>query len=143
MAKRDPKITSKIMSAIRSKDTKPEMTVRRLLWSKGYRYRVHYKIIGKPDIVFVGKKIAIFIDGDFWHGNNWKLRGLSSLEEELGAYSDFWRQKILRNIARDKKVSDELKSKGWKVLRYWESDIKKDSGAIVNDIIEKITENSR
>jgi DNA mismatch endonuclease (patch repair protein) len=138
MGKRDPKITSKIMSAIKSKDTKPEMIIRKSLWSKGYRYRVHYKISGKPDIVFVGKKIAIFIDGDFWHGNNWKIRGLSSFEEELENYSDFWKEKILKNKARDKRVSEELQAKGWKVLRYWESDIKKDSEAIVDDIIEQL-----
>ena len=97
--KRDPKITSKIMSAIKGKNTKPELIVRRHLWQKGYRYRVNYKALpGKPDIVFIKKKIAIFIDGDFWHGHNWVLRKYKSQEDELNSYSEFWRSKILRNI---------------------------------------------
>ena len=71
MKKRDPKVTSKIMSSIKSKNTKPEITLRKALWNKGLRYRKNYKKLpGSPDIVFVGKKVAIFIDGDFWHGNN-------------------------------------------------------------------------
>ena len=138
MIDRDTKITSKIMSSIKSKNTKPEITLRKLLWNKGYRYRINYKkVYGKPDIVFVRKKIAIFVDGDFWHGNNWKIRGLSSLEEELKSYKPFWKEKILRNIQRDLTVTNHLKNEGWVVLRYWESDIKKS----IETILEEITVN--
>jgi len=135
MNKRDPKITSKIMASIKSKNTKPELMLRKVLWEKGYRYRVHYQLKGKPDIVFTKKKTVIFIDGDFWHGNNWEIRGLSNLEEELATYSEFWQKKILRNIERDKENSIFLEKEGWTVLRYWESDIKKHIDDIVSDII--------
>ena len=92
---RNPQITHKIMSSIPSKGTKPELLLRKALWSQKLRYRVNYKKLpGKPDIVFTKYQIAIFCDGDFWHGHNWAIRGLNSLEEELEGYSDFWRQKI-------------------------------------------------
>jgi len=105
MKQREPSTTSKIMSSIKSKGTKPELILAKAMWSSGLRYRKQYKIIGKPDFVFVKAKLAIFCDGDFWHGNNWKLRGLSNLEEELSKYSKFWQTKILRNIERDHEVS--------------------------------------
>ena len=69
-------------------------------------------------------KIAVFCDGDFWHGHNWAIRGLNSLEDELSRYNSFWREKIERNIPRDKKVTQTLEKERWLVLRYWESDIK-------------------
>lgn len=134
---RDPAVTHKIMSAIHSTDTKPELLLRKALWSKNYRYRVHYKgLPGKPDVVFIKAKVAVFCDGDFWHGHNWALRGMSSLEEELTGYSEFWKEKILRNIQRDAKVTEQLKSEGWTVIRLWESDIRKDLLHCV-DIVEK------
>ena len=115
------------MSSVKSRNTKPELVLRKELWSRGLRYRINYKsLIGKPDIVFIKAKVAVFCDGDFWHGNNWSIRGLSSKEEELSRYNDYWRNKILKNIERDVRVSDSLKEDGWKVLRFWESDIKKD-----------------
>ena len=102
------------------------MLLRKALWSKNYRYRVHYKKLpGKPDVVFTKAKVAVFCDGDFWHGHNWALRGLSSLEEELSGYSEFWKEKILRNIQRDARVTEQLRADGWTVIRLWESDIKK------------------
>jgi DNA mismatch endonuclease (patch repair protein) len=137
---RDPKKTSKIMSSIKSTNTKPELKLRSLLWGKGYRYRVNYKkLIGKPDIVFVRKKVVIFVDGDFWHGHNWAIRGLNSLEDELKQYSIFWKDKILRNIKRDEEVNSALQQEGWTVLRYWESDIKKNINHIMEDIIFHLT----
>lgn len=124
---RDPLITHKIMSSIKSKDTKPELMLRRALWKKGFRYRTNYKKLpGKPDIVLTKAKIAIFCDGDFWHGHNWALRGIPSLEDELATYSDFWREKILRNIRRDKQNTEALKMEGWVVIRFWESEIRSD-----------------
>ncbi len=133
---RDPKITHRIMSSIKSKNTRPELILRKALWRKNLRYRINYKKLpGKPDIVFTKKKIVIFCDGDFWHGHNWALRGLSSLEDELNGYSEFWRQKILRNIKRDNEINKDLTSRGWTVIRIWESDIKKDVNKCV-DLIE-------
>ena len=136
---RDPKVTHKIMSAIPSKDTKPEMMLRRELWHRKLRYRVNYKELpGKPDIVFTRYRIAIFCDGDFWHGHNWAIRGMSSLDEELEGYSDFWRSKILRNIARDDEVNHALDYMGWTVIRIWESDIKNDITACVQRVISEL-----
>jgi DNA mismatch endonuclease (patch repair protein) len=112
------------MSAIKSKNTKPEILLGRSLWKLGLRYRKHYKIVGKPDFVLVGTKIAIFCDGDFWHGNNWKIRGLKNLDSELKNYKPFWRKKILSNIERDKTVNKKLKEDGWTVIRFYESAIK-------------------
>lgn len=115
------------MSAIKSKDTKPELALRHALWSRGLRYRVNVKNLpGKPDIVFTRAKIAVFCDGDFWHGHNWAIRGLNSIEDELENYSQFWRDKILGNIKRDHEKTVQLESTGWIVLRIWESDIKTD-----------------
>lgn len=122
------------MSAIKSKDTKPEKRLGSAMWARGLRYRKQYKLKGKPDFVFIGKKIAVFCDGDFWHGNNWKIRGLKSIEEELKGYSEFWKKKILRNIERDKEVNKSLKNQGWTVLRFWESEIKEDVEAVVDKI---------
>jgi len=81
------------------------------------------KLPGRPDIVFTKAKIAVFCDGDFWHGHNWAIRGLSSLEDELAGYSDFWRIKILGNIKRDEENNVKLKNMGWLVMRFWGSDI--------------------
>lgn len=116
---RDPETTHKIMSAIRSKDTKPEMTLRRALWQRGMRYRVNVKELpGKPDIVFTKVRIAIFCDGDYWHGHNWALRGIASLDEELAGYSEYWQTKIRRNIERDRENTAKLENDGWLVLRF-------------------------
>lgn len=124
---RSPEITHKIMSAVCSKETRPEVALRHELWRRGLRYRKNDgRLPGKPDIVLSRARLAIFCDGDFWHGHNWAVRGYGSLEEELKRYSKAWADKILRNIQRDKEVNQKLKNLGWKVLRIWESDIKRD-----------------
>ena len=134
---RTPEITHKIMSAIKSKNTRPELALRRALWWRGLRYRVNVKSLpGKPDVVFTRAKLVVFCDGDFWHGHNWAIRGLSSLDEELENYTQFWRDKILRNIQRDKEHTARLEADGWKVIRIWESDIKSDVSKCV-DIVEE------
>ncbi|MBQ8599376.1 MAG: very short patch repair endonuclease [Oscillospiraceae bacterium] len=129
------------MSSIKSKNTRPELILRKALWHRNIRYRVNYKELpGKPDIVLTKQKIAIFCDGDFWHGHNWAVRGLPSLEDELKGYSEFWRNKILRNIKRDDDVNKQLNAMGWTVIRIWESDIKKDVNACVSIIQDLIFE---
>lgn len=136
---RDAKTTYRIMSAIKSTNTKPERILGSALWKEGLRYRKHFKIKGKPDFVFTKAKLAVFCDGDFWHGNNWRIRGMKSLEEELSGYKPFWRQKIERNIERDKKVNEHLTKDSWMVLRIWESEIKKD----LNKCVQKVKKSYR
>ena len=124
---RDPAITHKIMSSVKSKNTRPEIALRKALWHQGLRFRVNYKDLpGKPDIAFTKAKVAVFCDGDYWHGHNWALRGLKNLDEELSGYSEFWANKIRRNIQRDVEVNQQLAELGWKVVRVWERDIKDD-----------------
>jgi len=137
--KRNPRITSKIMSAIPSEDTTPELILRKALWKKNLRYRVNYKkLTGKPDTVFTKYRVAVFCDGDFWHGYNWAIRGLGSLEEELAGYSDFWKEKITRNMRHDKDVNQALVAEGWTVIRIWESDIRKNLDRCVEKIVEAL-----
>ena len=136
---RDPTITHKIMSSIPSKGTKPEIMLRKALWRENLRYRVNYKKLpGKPDIVFTKYKVVVFCDGDFWHGHNWAVRGMKSLDEELEGYSEYWRKKILRNVVRDQENEYELRALGWTVLRIWESDIKRDLSGCVQTVKEAL-----
>ena len=108
---RDPATTSRIKSAVRNRDTKPELLLRRALHRRGLRYRLRRPLPGHPDLAFPGARVAVFVDGDFWHGNTWRLRGAASLDDYLDslANADFWRQKIGRNIARDRAVEHELR----------------------------------
>jgi len=112
----DKKTRSKIMSSIKSKNTKIELLLRKALWKEGLRYRLHYKINGSPDIVFVSKKVAIFVDGDFWHGYQWR-----KLKPKLK--NEFWVKKIKRNMQRDVEIDSILAKNGWRVLRVWEHEI--------------------
>jgi DNA mismatch endonuclease (patch repair protein) len=104
---------------------------RKALWKWGVRYRKNVKLFGKPDIAIKKYKLVIFIDGDYWHGNNWRIRGFPSLDAELETYSGYWRNKIRGNIERDKKVNEYYISLGWTVLRFWQSDIEKDLTACI------------
>lgn len=144
MKDRKPDVTHKIMSAIKQKDTEPELMLRKELWKRGFRYRKNLgKLPGKPDIVFTKPKVVVFCDGDFWHGHNWAIRGLSSLEVELAGYSRFWREKIQGNIERDKRISEQLREMGWTVIRIWESDIRKDVKACAEVVIQEYQNNSK
>ena len=123
---RDKKTTYRIMSAIKSKNTRPEKLFEKELRKSKIKFKKHYPIEGKPDFAILDKKIAIFIDGDFWHGNNWRLRGFKNREQELKSYKRFWSDKIKNNVARDKKTNKILRKKGWTVLRFWEHHLKID-----------------
>lgn len=113
---------SKNMKAIKCKDTKIEIILRKALWHKGYRYKKICKdVYGKPDIVLKKQKIAIFCDSKFWHGYDWQNQ-----KKTIKSNRDFWIPKIESNILRDKKVNEVLKQNGWTVLRFWEHEIKKD-----------------
>lgn len=120
---------SKTAKLIKSKNTSIEMILRRKLHNAGYRYRIHHSgVFGKPDIVFIGKKIAVFCDSAFWHGKKY-LEG-----EKFKTNSKFWEHKISQNIARDIKVNEYLLQNGWHVLRFWEDEIKKDPDRCIERI---------
>ncbi len=104
------------MRRVTSGDTKPEMKVRRLIYSLGYRYRLHRKDLpGKPDVVFIGKKKAIFVHGCFWHGHSCK-RGARTPKTNR----KYWTEKISKNIERDKRNIQKLKEMDWEILIIWE-----------------------
>lgn len=116
------------MSKIRGKNTGPEVKLRKLLWSQGIRgYRIHYNLPGKPDIVFTKKKIAIFVDGCFWHK-------CPICFQEPETRKEFWMKKIQSNVKRDKTVNAQLKTDGWKVLRFWEHDIREKPDLVIKKI---------
>lgn len=139
MTRRDPAITYRIMSRVRSKNTKPEMMVRRRLWRMGYRYRLHRRDLpGKPDLVFASARLAVFVDGDMWHGNAWKVRELPSLASMFPTNTDWWVSKIERNMQRDSEVAAQLEAQGWTVARFWESDILHDPDQVVRTIAKLV-----
>lgn len=126
-ARRPVEVVHRAMSRVKSKDTAPELALRKGLWSRGFRYRLYdKKLPGKPDLVFVSRKIALFIDGDYWHGRQWKKRGFDSLEDQLSRVNNakYWIKKIRGNMERDKKHNRELRNQGWRVIRIWETDLK-------------------
>lgn len=140
---RPPAVVRKAMSAVKAKDTAPELALRKALFSRGFRYRLHdKKLPGKPDIVFVSRKLALFIDGDYWHGRQWKKRGFASLEEQMKRVNNaaYWIKKIKGNIERDKKYNRELKKQGWRVIRIWESDLKKRGEKEVERVVTVLEE---
>ncbi len=108
---------SELMRKVRNRNTNIELLLRRALFKKGYRFRLRSKLFGKPDVVFTSQKLAIFCDGDFWHGKNFR--------KERKNYKEFWVNKIKTNIRRDKLVNKTLRSEGWTVLRFWKTDILK------------------
>lgn len=112
-----PKKRSFNMSRIRSRDTKPERLLRSELWRLGYRFRLRTSLPGKPDIVFPKQKLAIFVDGCFWHGCPEHFR-LPQTNRE------FWRDKISANQERDRRVDRALKRDGWQACRIWEHELK-------------------
>lgn len=119
------------MSHIRAKDTKAEVILRKALWHRGIRYRKNYaKLTGKPDIAITRAKIAIFVDGDFWHARGHQEHP----GEQVASNKEYWTKKLTRNVERDKDVNDALTEEGWLVLRFWESDIKKDLPGVVAEI---------
>ncbi len=119
------------MSKVKSKDTDIERYVRSELHKKGYRFRKHAKDLpGKPDIIFSKDKLAIFIDGDFWHGYRFP-----AWEHTV---SDFWKKKISKNRERDQKNFKKLRKMGWKVIRIWQHEIKKDFDSTIKKIIDAL-----
>ena len=126
---------SKLMSKIKGKNSKPEMRFRRALWAEGVRYRVDSKQLpGRPDVSIKKYKLAIFIDGEFWHGYNWAER-----KKNIKSNRKFWIPKIERNIQRDRQVNQQLHDMGFTVFRFWESEIKNHLNKCINDVMVYIT----
>lgn len=115
-----------IMRKVRNKNTNIEILLRTALFKKGYRYKIKNSLFGRPDFVFPGKKIAIFCDGDFWHGKNFKKDKVN--------YKEFWVKKIETNRKRDNLVNKTLKKEGWIVLRFWKTDILNNIDTCINKI---------
>lgn len=129
---RSKDIISKNMQHIHNKDTKIEILLRKELWKRGLYYRKNVrKVIGKPDIAFIGKKIAVFCDSEFWHGYNWNER-----KKDFKIHKKFWIDKIERNMKRDLEVTIELRDQGWKVFRFWGEEIIRNTNKCA-DIIER------
>lgn len=120
MPKKTKEQISYNMKRVRNKNSKIEQLLRKELWSRGLRYRKNVtSIFGKLDIVFLKKKIAVFVDSEFWHGYNWE-----SAQNDIKSNREFWIPKIERNIKRDMEVNEYLQNNGWLVLRFWGKDIK-------------------
>lgn len=122
------------MSRVRSTDTTPELVIRSFAHARGLRFRKHYGCLpGRPDLVFVRSRVAVFVDGDYWHG--WRF---PAWREKLAVY---WRQKIENNRRRDHRNFRRLRRQGWLVIRIWEHDVKRDADGCVDRIEAAIRRN--
>lgn len=111
----------KCMQANKSKGTKPELLLAKAMWQLGLRYRKNSKtVFGKPDFSFKKCKVAVFVDGEFWHGKDWEIR-----KADIKSNREFWIAKIERNMQRDKEVTGRLKAESWTVFRFWGKDVVK------------------
>jgi DNA (cytosine-5)-methyltransferase 1 len=129
------------MRKVHGRDTTPELALRRALWARGLRYRVNATDLpGKPDIVIPSARLAIFVDGDFWHGNQFRQRKLNALEEQFPETDTktYWLTKIRRNMARDATYTCALFSQGWSVLRFWESQLRADLEGCVSMVARAV-----
>lgn len=123
---------SKIMKSIKGSDTGIEVRLRKALWHKGVRYRKNFKVFDcHPDIVITKYKIAVFCDGNFWHGKELQKRPIKH-------NSSYWNEKIRRNVERDLENTIELRDNGWIVLRFWEDDIQHDLDGCVSEVLRYI-----
>lgn len=131
----DKKKRSEVMSRIRSKNTKPEIALRRALFARGYRYRTNYqKLPGKPDIVLPQYKTAIFVHGCFWHGHD-----IGCIDSHIPkTNTSFWIKKIAKNKERDKKNIDQILLMGWKVITIWDCEIQQKGN--MDNLIQKIVD---
>lgn len=134
----DPHVSFR-MSQIRSQDTKIEVALRSALFREGLRFRKNFAaVLGRPDVVLVTPRIAIFCDSSFWHG-----RDLVALEKRLRTNKAFWLNKIRKNVARDRAVDSGLASQGWLVLRFWEEDLNKELRKCIAAVLKKAKSRTR
>lgn len=116
------------MARIKGRHTTPERTLRSMLWSKGLRYRVHGRTpVGRPDIVFPSTRIAVFIDGCFWHGC--PMHYVRPRTRDA-----FWAEKLFANVERDRRQTLQLEQEGWRVLRFWEHQVEEEIKAVLDEI---------
>jgi len=131
-----PEQRRKNMQHIKSKDTSIEIALRKVLWKKGYRYRKNFKgLPGKPDIAITKYKIAIFCDGEFFHGKDWEVKKPKLMNSKN---SDYWISKIERNMERDHENEQKLLFMGWTVIRFWGKEILKNTDDCIKVIEEAI-----
>lgn len=129
-----------MMAQVKNKDSKAELALRRGLHARGIRYRLQARDLpGRPDIVLPKHRLALFVDGDLWHGNAWRIRGLRSLGDLFPNRTDWWVAKITRNVARDREVDLALTGAGWSVVRLWESEVLKDPTAAVQRVVDALS----
>lgn len=128
--------TSRTKQAVKSANTRAEVLLRRELWRRGLRYRLHLRELpGRPDVVLSASQVAIFCDGDFWHGRHWRTRRARLLR---GANSRYWIAKIRTNIARDHRTDRHLRRLGWMVVRLWETDILTDTESAADAVCQAV-----
>ncbi|HET6228194.1 MAG TPA: very short patch repair endonuclease [Bacteroidia bacterium] len=124
------------MQAIRNKDTKAEKKLAKALWINGHRYRKNNKMVfGKPDLTFKQIKLAVFVDSEFFHGRDWETN-----KHRIQTNQEFWWGKIEGNIKRDKLVFEKLTADGWKVLRFWDTEVHKNLAYCICEIEKTIKE---
>ncbi len=134
MDKLTPEQRKKCMQSNKSTGTKPELVLAKAMWALGLRYRKNSgSIFGKPDFSFKKYKVAVFVDGEFWHGKDWEQK-----KAEIKGNREFWIAKIERNIQRDIEVTGRLKAEGWTVLRFWSNDVVKDTTSCAEKVKEII-----
>lgn len=120
------------MSKIKSKRTKAEIMLSKRLWAEGLRYRLNYKNLpGSPDIAITKHKIAVFVDGEFWHGKDWQFK-----KERIKNNKDYWIEKIEENMSRDLKNDEKLINQGWFPVHIWEKDVLKNIDQCVHMILK-------
>lgn len=136
MMKKTQEQISYNMKQVKNKDSALEIALRKELWNRGVRYRKNVKkVYGHPDLAFITKKVAVFVDSEFWHGFDWENR-----KSDIKSNHEFWITKIERNIERDKEVNAYLASSGWVVLRFWGADIKHNLKACADRIEQELKE---
>ena len=130
-------VIARNMSAIRSRGNRTETALRKLIHRMGYRYRKYAKHLpGKPDFVFPAEKVAVFVDGDYWHGRLLREKGVEAVRERMKTSNKtYWIDKFRRNTRRDTQVTNALEREGWAVVRLWESDVKRDLDAAAREVV--------
>lgn len=122
----------KRMASVKLKNGKAEVLLAKCLWHRGFRYwKNSKKLSGSPDIAILKYRIAVFVDGEFWHGKEWQIK-----KGRLNKNREYWIEKIEENIARDKRDNERLESIGWRVIRFWEKDVLHDIEQCISDIEE-------
>lgn len=125
---------SKRMANVRLKQGKAETLLAKVLWEKGFRYRKNYKKLpGSPDIAILKYHVAVFVDGEFWHGKDWEQR-----KKQLKTNRDYWIEKIEENISRDKRNDKLLAEMGWIPIHFWEKEVNKETVSCVERITETV-----